>query len=136
MLEKTGLPAPRLCLEITETALIRDLDQAVHVLTKLKKLGVQLALDDFGTGYSSLSYLKRFEVDALKIDKSFVNDLSADIESWTFVDSILSLARALRLDVVAEGIETQEQATILRDLGCVRAQGYLYHKPMSAAEIR
>jgi len=136
VLEKTGLPAPRLCLEITETALIRDLDRAVHVLTELKKLGVQLALDDFGTGYSSLSYLKRFEVDALKIDKSFVNDLSADIESWTFVDSILSLARALGLDVVAEGIETQEQATILRDLGCVRAQGYLYHKPMSAAEIR
>ena len=136
VLTSTGLPASRLCLEVTESELIRDLDQAVRVLKQFRQSGVSLSLDDFGTGYSSLSYLKRLAVDSIKIDKSFVNDLATDDDSVTFINSILSLAGALNLDVVAEGVESQDQAEILTDLGCERAQGYLFHKPMPAFEIR
>jgi diguanylate cyclase (GGDEF)-like protein len=136
VLASTGLPVSRLCLEVTESALIRDLDQAVRVLKQFRQSGVQLSLDDYGTGYSSLSYLKRLAVDSLKIDKSFVHDLAADNDSVTFINLILSLAGALNLGVVAEGVENQDQVEILTGLGCERAQGYFFHKPMSAPEIR
>ncbi|MBT5140703.1 MAG: EAL domain-containing protein [Acidimicrobiaceae bacterium] len=136
VLVSTGLPVSRLCLEVTESALIIDLDQAVRVLNQFRRSGVRLSLDDFGTGYSSLSYLKRLAVDSLKIDKSFVNDLATDNESVTFINSILSLASALNLDVVAEGVENQDQVEILAGLGCKRAQGYFFHKPMPASEFR
>jgi EAL domain-containing protein (putative c-di-GMP-specific phosphodiesterase class I) len=126
VLTSTALPAPRLCLEVTESALIRDLDQAVRVLKQFKQSGVSLSLDDLGTGYSSLSYLKRLAVDSLKIDKSFVDDLATDDDSVTFINSIWSLGGALNLDVVAEGVESQDQAEILTGLGCERAQGDLF----------
>ncbi len=136
VLRETGLDNGRLCLEVTESAMIRDLTLAEQVLAELSQLGLHLALDDFGTGYSSLSYLKRLKVDSLKIDKSFVSDLTTDRDSVKFINSILSLARALNLDVVAEGVETEAQAQTLRGLGCERAQGYFFYRAMPAMEIR
>ena len=97
---------------------------------------MSIALDDFGTGYSSLSYLKRFQVDSLKIDRSFVSDLSTDPESAHFIRVILGLAEGLNLTVVAEGIEIDQEASILKGLGCERAQGFYYYRPMPAAELR
>ena len=128
-LQDSGLPPHRLCLEITESAVMTDIRRSEQILHRLKELGVKLAVDDFGTGFSSLAYLKRFPVDALKIDRAFVIGLGEDDEDRTFVSSIISLADALGLDVVAEGVETQVQAKILTELGCHRAQGYLYARP-------
>ncbi|MEM8704873.1 MAG: EAL domain-containing protein [Actinomycetota bacterium] len=129
VLHESGLPAHRLCLEITESAVMTDIHRSEQILHRLKELGVVLAVDDFGTGFSSLAYLKRFPVDALKIDRAFVMGLGEDDEDLAFVGSIISLAEALDLEVVAEGVETPEQAKILTGLGCHRAQGYLYAKP-------
>ncbi|MEM9465935.1 MAG: EAL domain-containing protein [Actinomycetota bacterium] len=128
-LQESGLAPHRLCLEITESAVMTDIRRSEQILHRLKELGVKLAVDDFGTGFSSLAYLKRFPVDALKIDRAFVVGLGEDDEDRTFVSSIISLADALGLDVVAEGVETEVQAEILSELGCRRAQGYLYARP-------
>jgi EAL domain-containing protein (putative c-di-GMP-specific phosphodiesterase class I) len=122
--------APRsLCLELTETALLEDLERHIGVLLALRDLGVRLALDDFGTGYSSLTYLKRFPVDLIKIDRSFVAGLGVDHCDSAIVRSIVELAHALNLTVVAEGIERQDQFEQLRSLGCDVAQGYLFGRP-------
>jgi len=134
-LRSTGLAAERLCLEITESAAIEDVRRSLAVMNGLKDLGVQLALDDFGTGYSSLSYLQRFPIDSLKIDRSFVMNLADDDESVAFVRSIISLAESLGLTVVAEGVETEAQANVLRFLGCTRAQGYLLGRPAPASDL-
>ncbi|WP_298458599.1 bifunctional diguanylate cyclase/phosphodiesterase [uncultured Cellulomonas sp.] len=134
-LATSGLPARRLTLEITEGVLVRDVDAVTERLTRLRALGVRIAIDDFGTGYSSLSYLRRLPVDTVKIDRSFVSDLGTGGTATTLVSSIIELARSLHLDVVAEGVETEQQATILRDLRCARAQGYLYARPLPAAEV-
>jgi len=136
VLGETGLSASRLCLEITESAVMNDVARSEEILHRLKSLGVHLAVDDFGTGFSSLAYLKRFPVDALKIDRAFVSDLGRDSSDVAFVRSIVSLAEALGLDVVAEGVETLEQAEILVGLGCHRAQGFYFAKPGPAAELR
>lgn len=128
-LQETGLPPHRLCLEITESAVMTDIRRSEQILYRLKELGVKLAVDDFGTGFSSLAYLKRFPVDALKIDRAFVDGLGEDDEDRAFVSSIISLADALGLDVVAEGVETEGQARVLAELGCHRAQGYLFARP-------
>ncbi len=121
-----GVEPSSLCLEITETVLMDDPDAGLKVLNDLRSLGVQLAIDDFGTGYSSLAYLKRFPVDVLKIDRSFVDGLGDDPEDTAIVTAIISMSRALGLDVVAEGVETHRQLEELRRLGCDRAQGYLF----------
>ena len=131
-----GLPARRLCLEITESAAMRDTVRSEQALHELRDLGVELAIDDFGTGYSSLAYLKRFPFHTLKIDRSFVNDLEHDLDDVAFVGSIVYLARSLGLEVVAEGIETEGQAEALRGLGCTRGQGYHFAKPAPAAVLR
>ncbi|MEM8705083.1 MAG: bifunctional diguanylate cyclase/phosphodiesterase [Actinomycetota bacterium] len=131
-----GLPARRLCLEITESAAMRDTARSEQALHELRSLGVELAIDDFGTGYSSLAYLKRFPFHTLKIDRSFVNDLEHDPDDVAFVGSIVYLARSLGLDVVAEGIETAGQVEALRGLGCTRGQGYHFAKPAPAAVLR
>ncbi|MEM9203252.1 MAG: EAL domain-containing protein [Actinomycetota bacterium] len=134
-LEESGLPPHRLCLEITESAVMTDINRSEQILHRLKELGVKLAVDDFGTGFSSLAYLKRFPVDALKIDRAFVIGLGEDEEDRAFVSSIISLAEALGLDVVAEGVETERHAEILSELGCHRAQGYLYARPGPPGEL-
>ena len=112
-----------------------DVEQAEKILGKLKNLGVHVAVDDFGTGFSSLAYLKRFPVDALKIDREFVMGLGAQDEDTAFVRSIVSLADALGLSVVAEGVETVEQADSLLRLGCHRAQGFYFAKPAPVEDL-
>ena len=131
-LDGGGIEPSSLCLEITETALMADPAAGLKVLQDLRSLGVRLAIDDFGTGYSSLSYLKRFPVDVLKIDRSFVDGLGDDPEDTAIVTAIISLARALGLRVVAEGVETKRQLAELRRLGCDRAQGFMFARPRPA----
>ena len=135
VLYESGLEARRLTLEITESALMHDARSALRVLRALKDIGVSLAIDDFGTGYSSLSYLQRFPLDVLKIDKSFVSELGVDPGGEGIVSAVVGLAKSLGLQVVAEGVETDEQLTELRRLGCDFAQGYLFSRPVPATEF-
>ncbi len=134
-LDEAHLPPEKLCLEITETALMQDPVSALRVLTDLRTLGVSLAVDDFGTGYSSLAYLKRFPVDVLKIDRSFVDGLGDDPEDTAIVTAIVGMAGALGLALVAEGVETKPQLAELVRLGCQRAQGYLFSRPVPVEEF-
>jgi EAL domain-containing protein (putative c-di-GMP-specific phosphodiesterase class I) len=135
ILAETGVEAGNLVLEITESMLMRDLDATVHTLAELKRLGVRLAIDDFGTGYSSLSYLKQFPVDILKIDRSFVDGVSGTAGDATLAEAVVQLGRALRLQTVAEGIETADQWSALHTLGCEYGQGYLFARPVEPGEI-
>jgi diguanylate cyclase (GGDEF)-like protein len=130
VLRDTGLPADRLELEITEGTLMDDTQNALRILKELKALGVRIAMDDFGTGYSSLSYLRTFPFDKIKIDRSFISDVEAgDIEAATIVQAILAMGRSLRLAVTAEGVETAQQLSMLKALGCGFVQGYLLGRP-------
>jgi EAL domain-containing protein (putative c-di-GMP-specific phosphodiesterase class I) len=128
-LEETGLEPASLCLEITETALMQDTDRAVVLLEELKALGITLSLDDFGTGYSSLSYLRRFPVDEVKVDRSFVDGLVDRPGDASIVAAVRDVTRTLGLDLVAEGIETKEQLDRLRALGYENGQGFLFARP-------
>jgi predicted signal transduction protein with EAL and GGDEF domain len=135
VLTETGVAPEHLTLELTETVTMRDEQRTTRILSELRKLGVRLCIDDFGTGYSSLSYLRRFALDILKIDRSFVTDMLDNSESQEIVKTILSLGRNLRMKVVAEGVETCEQMTLLKSLGCEFAQGYLFSKPLESAAV-
>jgi predicted signal transduction protein with EAL and GGDEF domain/DNA-binding response OmpR family regulator len=132
VLEETRLPARCLELEITEGALIVDSDFSLSILDALKKLGVRIALDDFGTGYSSLAYLRRFPIDTLKIDRSFVRDLPNDHGSIAIASAIIAMSKSLHLNVVAEGVETQEQLGFVLAHDCNEIQGYLFSPPLPA----
>lgn len=134
-LRKYDVPPSCLQLEITESLLIRDVEKATSVLREISESGITIAIDDFGTGYSSLSVLKALPIDILKIDQSFVRDLGKDLGDNAIVAAIVNMARALALRVVAEGVETQEQLSILRELGCDEHQGYFYSKPMPAEAL-
>jgi diguanylate cyclase (GGDEF)-like protein/PAS domain S-box-containing protein len=134
-LAETGLDADSLWLEITETSLLSDVKAATVALRELRSLGLHLAVDDFGTGYSSLTYLKRFPVEAIKIDRSFVTGLGIESEDSTIVEAVVRLGQALGLSVVAEGIESPLQLSRLRELGCDRGQGYLFGRPRPAELI-
>jgi diguanylate cyclase (GGDEF)-like protein len=135
ILRETRLPPHALEIEITETLAMHDVDNAGKIMLRLKDLGVRIAIDDFGTGYSSLAYLKRFPIDILKIDQSFVQDVTDDEDDAAIVRAILALARSLNIAAHAEGIESLDQAAFMVSEGCDRLQGYLYGKPMSAAEL-
>ncbi|MEO8048923.1 MAG: EAL domain-containing protein, partial [Acidobacteriota bacterium] len=132
VLAETGIPPETLNLEITESALIPELDSVQKVLSRLRALHAGLALDDFGTGYSSLSCLRTLQFDSLKIDRSFIQRLHQDAESCAIVETILNLARGLHMSVVAEGIQNEEQLAALLKLGCEIGQGFLFSKPMAA----
>ena len=134
ILADTGLDPAALQLEITENALMEESEITAQNLRDLKRLGVGLVLDDFGTGYSSLAYLRRFPIDAIKIDRRFIAGLGEDGDDATIVEAILRMAAGLRLDVVAEGIETLEQASLLEAMGCVQGQGFLWSRPVPPAE--
>jgi diguanylate cyclase (GGDEF)-like protein/PAS domain S-box-containing protein len=136
ILERSGLPPQLLELELTESILLQNVENNLDMIRRLKALGVRLSIDDFGTGYSSLSYLKRFAVDRLKIDQSFVRDISTDPDDAAIVRAIIQLARNLRLGIIAEGVETPEQLAFLRAEGCPEVQGYLFSRPLAAAELR
>ncbi|HYH40323.1 MAG TPA: EAL domain-containing protein [Azospirillum sp.] len=131
-LTRHGLPPWCLELEVTEGALIRNVDMAILILKSLKEMGVKVSIDDFGTGYSSLSYLQRFPVDTLKIDRSFVNDVPNDQNDAAIVKAIIGLGSSLGLQVIAEGVETEQQLNFLRESGCHGGQGYLFSPPIPA----
>ncbi len=134
-LKDSGLPANKLVLEITESMLAVDADRTAGVLEQLKTIGVKIAIDDFGTGYSSLSYLRAFPVDSIKIDKSFIRELHQNTTTSALVEAMVNLSSALGAYTVAEGIEYSEQANLLRKLGCNRAQGYYYCRPLPAPAL-
>ena len=129
-IKHSGLAPESLELELTESILMQDVNAPTELLDRLKALGVKLSIDDFGTGYSSLSYLKRFPIDTLKIDQSFIRDLTDDSDDAAIVDAAITLAHKLRLNVVAEGVETAAQETHLRQLDCDEVQGYFYSRPL------
>ena len=133
ILDRTGANKDKVWLELTESVLMNDAEATIAMLTELRSLGVRLAVDDFGTGYSSMAYLKRFPVDCLKIDRTFVSGLGDDSEDTAICTAVVSLAHALDLGVVAEGIETRPQLRILQELGCERGQGFLFGRPQPAA---
>jgi EAL domain-containing protein (putative c-di-GMP-specific phosphodiesterase class I) len=133
---ETGLDAARLQLEITEGVLIDDFSRAVSILRRLKSLGVRIALDDFGTGYSSLSYLGRLPIDKIKIDQSFVKRLPGDQQAGVIIRAVMMLSEALDKTVIAEGIETADQAWMLKMMGCKVGQGYHFGRPKTATEMR
>jgi EAL domain-containing protein (putative c-di-GMP-specific phosphodiesterase class I) len=129
------MPPGSLELEITESTVAQNVERAIAIMHTFKRLGLWLTIDDFGTGYSSLAALKRFPVDCLKIDRSFVQDLPDDSDSATIARSIVALAHSMDLAVVAEGVETAAQYRFLIDCGCDEIQGYLFARPMSAEEL-
>jgi EAL domain-containing protein (putative c-di-GMP-specific phosphodiesterase class I) len=135
MLGATGAEPHDICLEITEGVLMSDVDLTIATLKRLKALGVRLAVDDFGTGYSSLSYLRKFPVDVLKVDQSFVRGLGHDPEDSAIVHAVVSMGKALGLTTVAEGVETGHHVIELRELDCDIAQGYHYARPVSAETV-
>jgi EAL domain-containing protein (putative c-di-GMP-specific phosphodiesterase class I) len=135
VLSETGLEARCLELELTEGVLMEDAQSTAAVLQELKTMGVHLAVDDFGTGYSSLSYLRQFPIDILKIDRSFVQQITADSEDSLIVSAIINMGKSLKHVVVAEGIETQEQRAYLQSQHCAEGQGYFFGRPVPAAQF-
>jgi len=135
VLEETGLNADSLELELTESILMEHAETSINTLDQLNRMGVHLSIDDFGTGYSSFSYLKRFPIDTLKIDRSFVHDINTDPDDAAIVKAVTTMAHSLNLKVVAEGVETKEQLATLKNLGCDIAQGYLISRPIPAGKV-
>ena len=135
LLNEYQLPAECFMFEVTETQAMRKPEKTIVVLKALKALGVRLAIDDFGTGFSSLSYLKRFPVDRIKIDKSFINGLPEDLEDVGLTQAIIALSRSLRKEIIAEGVETLDQSRFLAEQGCVEVQGFLYYPPLPVEEV-
>jgi diguanylate cyclase (GGDEF)-like protein len=134
-LERSGMPAAKLEVEITESTIMQNPQEAIRLLGRIRDMGVALAVDDFGTGYSSLATLKQYPLDSLKIDRSFVTGTPHDADDVAITEAIIAIARKMRLTVVAEGVETTEQADFLREAGCDIAQGFLFGRPVPAAEL-
>ncbi|MEB3230003.1 MAG: bifunctional diguanylate cyclase/phosphodiesterase, partial [Leptolyngbyaceae bacterium] len=134
-LAMSGFPANQLELEVTEGFVMQQPQARIQELAQLRQMGVKIAIDDFGTGYSSLSYLKQLPIDKLKIDQSFVRDIPQDEDDMAIAQAVIALGKALNLRIIAEGVETEEQANLLQNWGCHEAQGYLYSRPIAAAEI-
>jgi len=132
---ETGVEPRYIGVEITESMLVHNIEEVVETLLKLSNMGLEISIDDFGTGYSSLSYLKRFPINKLKIDKSFVDDIATDPDDAAIVKAIIAMAHGLSMKVVSEGVETKQQLDFLRQHGCEQYQGYLFSKPLPAAEI-
>jgi len=135
ILNETGADPRFIGIEITESMLVQNIDEVVETLLKLSNMGLEISIDDFGTGYSSLSYLKRFPIDKLKIDKSFVDDIATHPDDAAIVKAIIAMAHGLQMKVVSEGVETQGQLEFLRQHGCEQYQGYIFSKPLLAAEV-
>lgn len=135
VLHDSGLESGYLELELTESITVKEIDKTVHLLNELKMMGVLVSIDDFGTGYSSLSYLKRFPIDKLKIDQSFVRDIGTDADDAAIVQTIISMGHGLRLKVIAEGVETAEQLAFLKERGCDEIQGYYFSKPLTVEDF-
>jgi EAL domain-containing protein (putative c-di-GMP-specific phosphodiesterase class I) len=135
ILAETAVEGRCLTLEITEGVLMEDGEQTVETLRQLNALGIEISVDDFGTGYSSLSYLKRYPVNTLKINRSFVRDITTDPNDAAIIAAIIVMARSLKMQVIAEGVETEEQLDFLTGQGCGCYQGFYFSKPLPAAEV-
>ncbi|OSN86365.1 Phytochrome-like protein cph2 [Pseudomonas syringae pv. actinidiae] len=135
ILEQTGLSPACLELELTESILMREVNEAMQILDGLKNLGLSIAVDDFGTGYSSLNYLKQFPIDVLKIDRTFVDGLPSGEQDAQIARAIIAMAHSLNLSVIAEGVETHEQLEFLREHGCDEVQGFLFGRPMPPSQF-
>jgi EAL domain-containing protein (putative c-di-GMP-specific phosphodiesterase class I) len=135
ILDRHGIAPERLVIEITESTVIRDPVTCIACLNELRALGVRISVDDFGTGYSSLGYLQRLPIDELKIDRAFVSPLSSGVRAASIVESVVTLGHALGLTVIAEGVESVEQRDRLQQIGCDVAQGFLFARPLPAAEV-
>jgi diguanylate cyclase (GGDEF)-like protein/PAS domain S-box-containing protein len=136
LLDASGMPAELVKIEITENTCMKDMDVMVPRLRELRRHGLRIAIDDFGTGYSSLSYLQQFPISTLKIDRSFVCDIRGDQTDASIVDAIVAMAHGLKLDLIAEGVETRTQLAYLRSHGCLEVQGYIFSRPVPAAELK
>ena len=135
IISKTGIDPKTIELEITEGALIEPTPLVIQTIAELKHMGFTLAIDDFGTGYSSLAYLQRFNVDKLKIDRSFVKDLLIDPQGEAITSAIISMAKSLDLQILAEGVENQQQLALLKDKGCEVYQGFYFSKPIAVKDF-
>jgi EAL domain-containing protein (putative c-di-GMP-specific phosphodiesterase class I) len=135
VINETGLNGSCLKLEITESLIMQREELISHLLFQLKAMEIRIQIDDFGTGYSSLNYLQRFPIDTLKIDRSFIGQITTEEESLEIVRAITSLAHILNMDVTAEGVETKEQHEIIQKLDCEYVQGYLFYKPLPKEEV-
>jgi len=135
ILAETGVPAHCIDIEITEGTVINNIDKIIETLHQLRSLGVKISIDDFGTGYSSLTYLKRLPIDMVKIDQSFVKDIPGDDDASAIINSIISMASHLKLDIIAEGIESIEQVQYLEDNNCTKFQGFFFHRPMPGSDF-
>ena len=134
-LTASGIPPGQLWLEVTESVMISEPTQALSSLRRLHNLGVRIAIDDFGTGYSSLSLLQAFPIECIKIDRTFVQDITTSLETRNIVKTIIAMANALNCDIVAEGIENSEQLQQLQQMNCTKAQGYLISKPVNIDDV-
>jgi EAL domain-containing protein (putative c-di-GMP-specific phosphodiesterase class I) len=132
---QSGLTPDCLELEITESLVMTNPEHATETLHKLKDMGINLSIDDFGTGYSSLAYLKRFPIDCIKIDRSFIKDIPTEPDDMAITKGVIALGHSLRLKVIAEGVETKEQQDFLRSNDCDEMQGFLFSKPLPAQEV-
>ncbi|MFC1750672.1 EAL domain-containing protein [Pseudomonadota bacterium] len=135
LLDKCGIKPQHLELEITESILMRDVNKAYSILSDLNDLGVRITLDDFGTGYSSLNYLSRFPLHTVKIDRSFIQNITEDEKQFRLVRTIIRMGQDMELDVVAEGVETESQLALLKELECDLVQGYIFSRPQAAEDL-
>jgi len=135
LLQQTGVPPECLELELTEAVAMKDPEIAAQKMQELSQRGIRLSIDDFGTGYSSLSYLKRFHINQVKIDQSFVRDIGTDADDQAIVTAIIQMARSLGMSTIAEGVETDDQLEFLRARGCNQMQGYHYSRPLLPAQF-
>ena len=135
IIEQSTLPAGSLELELTEGLLMNNKDEIITILDKFREMGIKISIDDFGTGYSSLSYLKRFPLDYLKIDRSFVMDIGHDTDDEAITSAIIAMAHSLNLKVIAEGVENEQQLEFLQRQGCNQYQGYYFSPPVPAEEM-
>ncbi|MGB0504149.1 MAG: putative bifunctional diguanylate cyclase/phosphodiesterase, partial [Thalassolituus sp.] len=135
VLEITKIPPRCLELELTESTLMEDVESAIKIMQDIKNTGVSIAIDDFGTGYSSLAYIKRFPIDVLKVDRSFVMDIPEDKNDMAITAAVIAMAHKLSLNVVAEGVETEEQLKYLRQNNCDEGQGYFFSRPLSLGQL-
>ncbi|MDG0791270.1 EAL domain-containing protein [Cohnella ginsengisoli] len=136
IVQESGVDPRLLELEITESAMMHNEAHVIRILNSLREAGIAVSMDDFGTGYSSLSYLHSLPIECLKIDRSFVRKLTTDPDSRAIAEMIVSMARQLKLDIVAEGVENEEQIRLLKELHCFNVQGYYYSQPIPSDEIR
>jgi EAL domain-containing protein (putative c-di-GMP-specific phosphodiesterase class I) len=135
VIRQTAINPEYLELELTESIVMENVEQTISTLHKLRDMGVYISIDDFGTGYSSMAYLKRFPIDKLKIDQSFVHDLADDPDDAAIVSATIAMAHNLKLTVIAEGVETRQQLQFLKDSGCEEIQGYYFSRPLPADEL-